>query len=278
MPLKDLLVYVGTDPACAARVDLAARLAVYHDAHLTGLHAWGWSALAGYAEAQLPPSFHEAEIRRLRSEAAAAEATFVSGTRAVGARTEWRAVETEGELIETVRLHARYADLIVVGQGRDLEGQPSALAVMPEELLLRVGRPVLVVPRYGTFAGFGDHVLVAWNGSREATRAINDALPILTRATKVTVLSVDPPEGPERRLPGADIGLHLARHGVRATAAQTVAADSSIGDVLLSYASDLGADLIVAGAYGHSRVRELVLGGATRQLLKYMTVPVFLSH
>jgi nucleotide-binding universal stress UspA family protein len=177
-----------------------------------------------------------------------------------------------------VRLHARYADLTVVGQGIDLGDAPGVLAILPEELALGVGRPVLVVPRYGTFPALGDHVLVAWNGSREATRAVNDAIPILQRAQKVTVLAIDPDGDPDRRIPSADMALHLARHGINAVAAQTRGADITVGDVLLSYAADLGVDLIVAGGYGHTRFREMVLGGATRHLLQHMTVPVFLSH
>jgi nucleotide-binding universal stress UspA family protein len=276
MPLKDLLVYVSTDPAGTARVDVAARLAVYHDAHLTGLHVMEWASIPGYVQAQLPPDFLRMEGQRLREEAAAAERIYTSRARAVGARAEWRAIE--GEIVDTVQLHARYADLAVVGQGVDLDGAPFALTLLPEELVLAVGRPVLVVPRYGTFPALGDHVLVAWNGSREATRAVNDALPILQRATKVTVVSVNPQGAADRRVPSADITLHLARHGINATAAQTAAAEISIGDVLLSYAADLGADLIIAGAYGHSRLREMVLGGATHHLLQHMTVPVLFSH
>lgn len=276
MALKDLLVHVGTDPACATRVEVAARLAVYHDAHLTGVHVMVWPAIPGYVEVQLPREVQEIQGGHLREQAAQAEQVFITATRAVGARTEWRVLE--GGLIETMRLHARYADLAVVGQGIDLGEAPGALAILPEELALGVGRPVLVVPRYGTFPALGDHVLVAWNGSREATRAVNDALPILQRAQKVTVLSVDPGSDPDRRIPSADMTLHLARHGIRAVAAQTRGADIAVGDVLLSYAADLGADLIVAGGYGHTRFREMVLGGATRHLLQHMTVPVFLSH
>jgi nucleotide-binding universal stress UspA family protein len=137
---------------------------------------------------------------------------------------------------------------------------------------------VLIVPRYGVFGTVGERVLIAWNGSREATRAAHDALPLLKRATKVTVLSIDPDHDSQRRVPSADITLHLARHGVAAEADSTVALDIAVGDVLLSRAADLGADLIVMGGYGHSRVREMVLGGATRHLLQHMTVPVLMSH
>jgi nucleotide-binding universal stress UspA family protein len=123
-------------------------------------------------------------------------------------------------------------------------------------------------------------VLVGWDSSREATRAINDAMPLLQAAQAVTVLAIDPTDGPagHGEMPGADIALHLARHGVKATIESTVSAGIGIGNVLLSRASDLGADLLVMGAYGHSRVRELVLGGSTRTVIESMTLPVLMSH
>jgi nucleotide-binding universal stress UspA family protein len=145
-------------------------------------------------------------------------------------------------------------------------------------LALGVGRPVLVVPRYGTFERLGERVLIAWNGSREATRAVHDAIPILKRAITVTVLSIDPEVDSPPRTPSADITLHLARHGIAAEAASTSSVDFGVGNALLSRAADLGADLIVMGAYGHSRMREMVLSGATRHLLQNMTVPVLMSH
>jgi nucleotide-binding universal stress UspA family protein len=276
MSLKDVLVYVGSDPACASRVEVAVALAAAHDAHLTGLHVMAWPAIPGYVAAELPPQIHEVQRGQLREAATEAEALFGKMARRDGLRAEWRA--GEGNVLATVTLHARYADLTVVGQGVDVGEAPMEVAFLPEDLVLAVGRPVLVVPRYGTFRTVGERVLVAWNASREATRAVNDAIPILQRAAKVTVLSVDPGDRTDRRVPGADIALHLARHGINAEAAQTPGANIGIGDVLLSYASDRGADLIVMGAYGHSRIREMVLGGTTRHLLQHMTVPVLMSH
>jgi nucleotide-binding universal stress UspA family protein len=137
-----------------------------------------------------------------------------------------------------------------------------------------------VIPFAGDFPVIGEHVLVAWNASREATRAVADALPLLSRARAVTVLAINPRHGigGHGDVPAADIALHLARHGVRAEAAHTIATDIPDAEALLSYAADIGADLIVAGGYGHSRARELVFGGVTRSLLKEMTVPVLLSH
>jgi nucleotide-binding universal stress UspA family protein len=124
-------------------------------------------------------------------------------------------------------------------------------------------------------------VLVAWKPSREATRAVNDALPLLEAADQVTVLVVDttgPRHHREEAEPGSGIALHLARHGIKAVVEQTVAAGQSVADAMLSRAAELGCDLIVMGAYGHSRLRELVLGGVTREILRHMTVPVLMSH
>jgi nucleotide-binding universal stress UspA family protein len=136
------------------------------------------------------------------------------------------------------------------------------------------------VPYAGDGATLGETVLVAWNASREAARAVNDALPLLQQARAVTVLAVNPLGGiaGDGDVPAADIALHLARHGVKAEAAHTVAPDIPEGDAILDYAADIGADLVVAGGYGHSRMREFVFGGVTRSLLTEMTVPVFLSH
>jgi nucleotide-binding universal stress UspA family protein len=276
MPLKDLLVHVDVDEACGSRIDVAVMLAATHEAHLTGLHVMAWPLVPAYVEAELPPRFYEDQRRHLRERAQQAEGGFLARERRHGVRSEWRVAE--GDVVGTMKLHARYADLTIVGQGVDLRDVPGELAFLPEELALWVGRPVLVVPRYGTFQAIGQRVLIAWNGSREATRAVNDAIPILKVANKVTVLSIDPEGEPDRRLPGADLALHLARHEITAEAESTQALDIAVGDVLLSRAADLGADLIVMGAYGHSRLREMVLGGATRHLLQHMTVPVLLSH
>jgi nucleotide-binding universal stress UspA family protein len=136
---------------------------------------------------------------------------------------------------------------------------------------------VLVVPYVGEPVVKGEHVLVCWDGGREAARAATDALPFLREARKVTVLTVNTGAAPSE-VPGADIALYLARHGVKSEAARTPAGGIDPGNVILSRAFDYGVDLIVMGAYGHSRVREILLGGATRAILRQMTVPVLMSH
>jgi nucleotide-binding universal stress UspA family protein len=168
----------------------------------------------------------------------------------------------------------------VIGQ-RDPEAiEVSGPGDMPDHLVLSVGRPVLLVPYVGTYPTIGKRVMVAWDGSRLATRAVNDALPILHGAKQVNIIMVYsdgwPAEMSEERC--ERICQHLARHGIAAKAHHYRADDIGTGDLILSRAADAGADLIVMGAYGHARWRELVLGGMTRHMLNHMTVPVLMSH
>lgn len=276
MAVKDLLVHVDAGAATPARLDLAVALARKHQAHLTMLHILSWPTIPSYVTAQIPAAVLDAQRDTVRAEAGRLEQTLRARGGAADVQLEWRSVE--GDPVEVATVHGRYSDLVIIGQAAADDPGASHAVELPEQLALEVGRPVLVVPRYGAFPTIGERVLVAWNGSREGTRAINDAMPILAGAKTVTVLSINPPSGSSRRVPGADIALHLARHGVKSEAATAMAEDIAVGDILLSRASDLGADLIVMGAYGHSRVRELVLGGATRHILQHMTVPILMSH
>jgi nucleotide-binding universal stress UspA family protein len=283
--LKDILVHVDNGSRSAARIGVALGLARQHGAHLIGLCVADIPNTEYFYGATLPFAGGGVEqvVQRMRADAVAVsagiEAAFRDRIRREDVEGEWRFVE--GKVPATVALHARYADLTVVGQPNPYDASDDtnrdATVVTP---LMSSGRPVLVVPFAGEFTRIGQHVLVAWNASREAARAVNDALPLLEKAAKVTVLAVNPRQGivGHGDVPATDIALHLARHGVKAEAAHTVANDIPDGDVLLSYAADLGADMIVAGGYGHSRAREMVFGGVTRTLIEEMTVPVFLSH
>jgi len=173
-----------------------------------------------------------------------------------------------------------YTDLIVLSQADPNHPPPAPGRHLVEDVVLTSGRPTLVIPYVGSFERIGTRVLVAWNNSREAARAVHDALPLLAKAASVTIMAVSP----GRREPAADeagtadLIDHLARHGISAKAERTVAAGMSIPDVLLSYAADLNADLLVAGGYGHSPLRGRILGGITHTLLQHLTVPVLMSH
>ncbi len=169
--------------------------------------------------------------------------------------------------------------LIVVGQ-HDPDQQVPTPSDLPETVALATGRPTLVVPHIGAQKSLGKTILLCWNASRESARAASDALPLLSAAEKVVVLVIDPRSSPTGHgaEPGADVAAWLARHGVKVTVQRDVAADTDVGSVILSRAADHDADLIVMGIYGHSRMREMVLGGASRTLMASMTVPVLMAH
>ena len=280
MSYKDLLVVLGSDAASRGRMALAAALSERFAAHLVGLYPFPVPDIPrtlGYYN----PSLFDPIFRELREKAQEVcdreREAFEHAASLRGLSAEWRV--TEG-LEADPAVHARYVDLTILGQLDPDGGDTELIRPRPELVALASGRPILAVPYAGQFETVGRRVLIGWNATREATRAVNDAMPLLAAADVVTVLTIDAREGPDAHgeLPGADISLHLARHGVKATIERTVSAGVPAGEVLLSRAADLGADLLVIGAYGHSRMRELLLGGATRSILRSMTLPVLMSH
>ena len=275
MSLKDLLVTVDGDSLNPSPLALAAWLAGRFEAHLTGLHPSS-TARAGLYSASFDTALFDAAMQAnfvlLEQCAIAARAGFEAVTRRNGLAAEWR-IARGFPAPETV-LNGRSVDLVILGQRwSDYDGlrYPD-----PADVVLDVGCPVLIVPRAGQFERIERHALIAWNGSREAARAVRDALPLLKLVANVTVLAVNPKDGDEE--PGADIALHLARHGLTVEIDRTTVPDMGAADALLSRAADLGSDLIVMGAYGHARMRETILGGVTRSMLEQMTVPVLMSH
>jgi nucleotide-binding universal stress UspA family protein len=281
MSYKDLLVVLDSDAASRGRIALAAALAERFASHLVGLYPLPIPQaprhLGYYDPALLDPFFRELRAQAQEVSDKEREA-FEHAASLRGLSAEWRVVD-EGPQSDPA-LHARYVDLTILGQLDPDRGDVDLVRPRPEHVTLASGRPILVVPYAGRFETVGRRVLIGWNATREATRAVNDAMPLLAAAEMVTVLTIDAREGPDAHgeLPGADISLHLARHDVKAEVERTVSAGIPAGEVLLSRAADLGADLLVIGAYGHSRVRELLLGGATRSILQSMTVPVLMSH
>ncbi len=283
MALRDIMIHLDSSERCAERLRVAIDLASRHGAHLAGVFVVDVpppGMTAGY-EMAYALGGTDSLFEQLRNQAIAAsvpvEQKFNDAVRVAGVNGEWRMAE--GLVPELLALHARYADLSVVGQPDPNAPYGTTAQDVTVSAMLTSGRPVLSIPYAGSFPNLTGHALVAWNASREAARAVNDALPLLAACKKVTVLAINPERGIAGHgdMPAADICLHLARHGVNAEAAHTVAQDMPEGDVLLSYAADITADLIVMGAYGHSRLREWAFGGVTRTLLRAMTVPVFMS-
>ena len=279
MSLKNILVHVDSSERAGERIRIAANLARTDDGHLTGVFVAPDPLLPTWMVAGMPPAALEAAMDRVQGEGDAARARFQEIADRVGVHAEWRTAS--GSVSQVTAVHARYSDLAVVGKGSALEPELYPYPDLAADLTMSCGRPVLVVPNSGRFDRLGENILVCWNAGREATRAVNDAMPLLRRAEKVVVLSVNahrPSGGDHGEIPSANIALHLARHGVKAEAANTVADGISVSDIVLSHASDRGIDLIVSGAWGHSRMREWAFGGVTASLLRDTTVPALMSH
>ncbi|RZF29634.1 universal stress protein [Paraburkholderia sp. UYCP14C] len=279
MSYKSILVHLDTSVRARPRLEIALQLAHRFHAHLTGLFSTyvpprhEFFVMAGTAE------YYVEHERQRHEKAGSLERLFHAELARAKVEGQWIAID--GYANDVVPPYARLADLIVLGQTDPTDPEAFIAEQFVEHVVLSAGRPVLLVPSAGSVAPPSRHVLVAWDGSREATRAIHDALPFLAHAAKVSLLTVhsrtDQP--PRDRIAGADIALTMARHGVKVDVRElSVEADTPVGDALLSQASNLECDLIVMGAYAHSRLHEVILGGATRAMLQSMTVPVLFSH
>ena len=280
MALRNLLVHLDSTETSKARADLALSLAESHGAHLTALVPTATPLLPSYIGAQLPRELIDVQDSQAKKRAEATAEAFEKAAKAVTAQTEVRVVSCEEPRVaEVINLHARYADLTILGQHSDDDPAPGGGGLV-EDVILGAGRPVLIVPYIGVRGGFGERAMVSWDGGREAARAVQDALPLLEAAKEVTIRVIGSRRDPGRHgeEPGADIALHLSRHGVKAVVQRSEGADLSVGEEILSRLADAGSDLLVMGGYGHSRLREVVLGGATRTLLREMTIPVLMSH
>ena len=278
MSYKSILVHLDDRKACAGRVAAAIALAEAHDAHLTGLYVSADPQLPGSLRAEVPPELLRSVLEQHKDSMALAKEKFLAATTRAGIKSECRTAHTTGSLVASVvALHARYADAIVLGQPQaDSRGETETAD--SEDIVMAAGRPSLIVPYIGAPETFGRRVMVAWDGGREAARAVGDAMPVLEKADSVSVVVVNPRSGDHGEEPGADIALHLARHAIKVEAQHLEVRDMSVADAILSRAADLSIDLLVMGAYGHSRFREWVLGGTTRQIFAQMTVPVLMSH
>ena len=287
MALKDLLVYVDQSEHAAERLRLAADLARRHASRLTAIFVrelnpaqmdeqriaelgLGTAAAIGRMNEAIRRRINEcAERHRLTlEEAGASTASKLNGVASMGSLRLW--------CLE----RARFADLCILSQ--DVSAASGATGyTFSEQLLFVTGRPVVFVPARGMFATLGRHILVAWNSSRASTRAVNDALPLIERADRITVLAVNPDEFATRygALPPEQMVAHIGRHGAAAEGVWlNDIPTASIAGTVLAEAHRVGADLIVAGAFGHPKLWEKLMGGVTRDLLAGMNLPVLMSY
>lgn len=277
MPIKDILTIMdlaGDQPAAKYALEFGRA----HDAHVTGLAVSFEPVVPAFAAAPMPVDYLQAAHDQAIAAAGDARAEFDELARLAGVKSESRLAEIlTGGPLESVLVHCRPTDLVVIGQSNPDRREPMR-ELLIETVLFESGVPVLLVPYIGANSYEPNNVLVGWDGSSTATRAILAALPVLEKADKVTVLVVEKKVSSTSGQPGAEVANYLARHNMNVTIDVVANPQASIADTVLNYVSDNGNDLIVMGGYGHSRMREFLFGGATRDILEAMTVPVLMTH
>jgi nucleotide-binding universal stress UspA family protein len=277
MSYKTILVHVDLSAHAPARIRCAAALANAHGAHLVGVATTGMSRFMSVdLGLSLEPAVLASYLDRTQEQARQALAQYEALARTCcSGPWEGRLVADNPE--DALVLMSRFADLIVLSQSDPDNAAPGSMRDLPEYVILNAARPVLLLPYAGALKQLNGKALVAWNGSLEASRAITQALPLLRGASEVLVAQFNAAPDLAVNEQAADLDAWLARHGVPARVeAQHTAID--VGNALLSLAADRGDDLLVIGAYGHTRFRELVLGGVTRTLLQSMTIPVLMAR
>lgn len=274
--IKDIVVNLGLgaqDPAG----EFAVSIADIFNAHLLGVAVAYEPVIPGTVMGGIPPEVIESQRTESNKKARTAITRFETIAKRVGISYETRALSTSisGAADQIGRIGRRF-DLVVVGQPQRKDSLPDD--VVDEGVLFESGRPVVFVPFIQKEGLKLDRTMVCWDGSRAAARAVADAIPFLQKAKQVEIVIISDKAGRKDEMPGADLAQHLARHGLKVDVKRITSPDIDVPSTILSYAADSSADLIVMGGYGHSRLREFVLGGATRGLLEAMTVPVLMSH
>jgi len=274
--IKDIVVNldIGAEDRTAK---FAISVAETFEAHLAGVAFAYDPVVPGAVMGGVPPEFIESQRSESEKAAKAAIARFEAAAKREGISFETRTLNASlaGAADELSRIARRF-DLAVVGQAsRDRVGPAE---VVDEGVLFESGRPVIVVPFIQKAGLTLDRVMVCWDGSRAASRAIADAMPFLQKAKKVEIVIVASKAAKADEAPGADLAEHLARHDLDVILKRITSPDIDVASTILSYVADSNADMLVMGGYGHSRLREFVLGGVTKAILESMTVPVLMSH
>lgn len=274
MPFKTILAILQSEDDAERVSECAGALAARFEGHLIGLHAEAlpvpYTSTIGFPDTEFLQASTEISEERSKK----IETIFRERTAAAGISAEWRSLESfSGDSAHSGVASARSCDLVVAMQGGQGGSSPDV-----DALLYEAGRPVLVTPHDGPALARFRRVIVAWNGSREASRAAFDALPFLIEAEGVEVLVVDPPESPDAGEAAADIAAALERHGVTVSVHVQPSAGLATDDVIRDRLAATGADLLVLGAYSHSWLKQLIFGGVTRTVLHTMPVTAFLSR
>jgi nucleotide-binding universal stress UspA family protein len=275
MSYRTILAHCNDRRRLGRLLDTAAPLAADFRAHLVGVSVTPPVAVIPAGMPGTPDTIViDEHTKAYRAENPAMKAAFEKVAHAHNITCEWREAEAGSSTVaRTVMRHAHAADLVVALQ-TDARWLGALNLDIADRLALESGRPILIVPNTGSHQPVPKRIVVGWTDRREATRAVFDALPLLQLAKAVTMLEVDPEPGPE----SAEMRAALSRHGVDCEADTATSRHGNVGDALLAYCVRTRADLLVMGCYGHSRLREFVLGGASRHVLGAMTLPVMMSH
>lgn len=275
--IKDVVVNLSMSASQSIVSDFAISAADLFKSHLSGIAFAYQPQFPSVGYNGIPAEYIDGLWAESRQRAGASIDAFNEATRRAGLLANARQIETEmGRAADVFAQIARRFDLSIVKQPEHDRAATSDSVL--EATLFGSGRPVLIVPYIQKSGLKLDHVTVCWDGSRTAARAVADALPFLTHAATIDVLIVQDQQIKSDEISGSDIGQHLARHGLKIEIKRMTAPGVDISNVILSHAAETSTDLIVMGGYGHSRMREFMLGGATRGILAAMTVPVLMSH
>ncbi len=275
--IKDIIVSLSVAEGGGFAGEYAISVAAALDAHLTGIAFVYDPIVPVAATGYIPAEVIEQQQRDSKEATQAAIDRFTTAASRAGISVEPHALAASyAGAGDQFGLISRRFDLVIVGQSEPDKGAVEEL--IAESALFESGRPVILVPYIQKAPLKLDRVMVCWDGGKAATRAIADAMPLLERAKQVEVVIIASERGKLDEIPGADMGEHLARHGLKVDVKRITEGDIDIADALLSHAADSAADFIVMGGYGHSRLREFVLGGVTHSILRSMTAPVLMSH
>ncbi|HVE49706.1 MAG TPA: universal stress protein [Casimicrobiaceae bacterium] len=278
MPYRSILVHLDDPARSSARLVIALRLVKAFDAQLVGVFAQPSYEIYPFAAEMVPADFVQQSIEQRAQTKSEVEKQFREAVSASGqSRSEFRA--PPGEPYRAAAMHARLCDLAIVGQPQRDAYDRAFASELVHSLVMDSGRPVLVVPQTPVTT-LGERVLIAWKNTREAARAVSDALPFLTKARSVRAVSIAPEsdETGEDRIADRKLADYLSLHGVNVECKRIAGADADAGELLLSSATETNADLIVMGGYSRRRIRELIWGGVTRMMLRSTGVPVFMAH
>ncbi len=278
--MKDILVHLDDSEECSHRIRTAISLAKKHDAHVMGVALKIKSTISAYISEALPKGFQEAQRQAVEESARKAIAAFEEAAKEAGIDYDTSVIhKSAAKAPGNLAFHARHSDLTILAQTNHEHSGASFNTALTDAVLFESGRPIYLVPYIGKKHTPVKTAVVAWDGGAKSARAVNDAIPLLQDRKEVIVLVINAEEreGAHGMKPGADIAAHLSRYGIKTRIERETIKDIDVDKAILNFLADCGADLLVMGAYGHSRLREKAFGGVTENILKEMTTPVLMS-